>query len=67
MLVSGQRWYVKLPGNPMLREVKITDVTPKTVNVRPMDQPRAGEVRFAIEDVEFVEQPGEATPKVVLA
>lgn len=63
MLLAKQKWYAKLPQTPMLVEVLIVEVTPKTVAIRPVGH--TATTRFLLTDVEFVEEVVEPS-KVIL-
>tara|TARA_R100000951_G_C2575600_1_gene160232 strand:- start:430 stop:633 length:204 start_codon:yes stop_codon:yes gene_type:complete len=54
MVVAKQKWYAKLPQTPFLVEVIITEVTSKTVAMRPTSG--SATTRFKYDDVEFVEE-----------
>lgn len=54
MVVAKQKWYAKLPQTPMLVEVFVVEVTPKTVAIRPVVG--SATTRFKLDDVEFVEE-----------
>jgi hypothetical protein len=71
ILVKDQTWYGKLPGNPFLRNLLITEVTAKTVCVTEVQVNKLQQqapIRFKIEDVDFVEEmpPAEETSKVII-
>ena len=55
-LKVGDNWYVKLPGATALVEVKIEQVTPKTVLLRQMDFPYNNPLRYEISNITFVKK-----------
>ena len=68
MLFKDQKWYGKLPGNPFLRNLLITEVTNKTVCVTEVSLNKLQQqapIRFKIDDVDFVEQIPNEVPVVI--
>lgn len=55
-LVVGDKWYVKIRDSLALSEVKITEVTEKTVLLYPLSHSPFKEVRYRKFDIEFIEK-----------
>lgn len=52
----GENWFVKLPGCSMVQNVRIVDITEKTVNLNDLNSAKIALGRYKKTDVEFVEK-----------
>lgn len=52
----GEQWYVKLPGCHRIQDVRIVDITDKTVNLKDLESESLALGRYKKSDVEFVEK-----------
>jgi len=54
MIKIGDTWYARRPGATALTELKITDITPMTIEVMSRGLPSTRE-RYKIGEIEFIE------------